>query len=152
MHKRERSYRGGPDLKDFVLDASVALRWFLDPAMPVYAKRVRAFLLEGARAAVPALWHLEMSNGLVVAERRSILTTADVDQAMIDLEQVVAQAVDTDSVVVSVRQSLVTARDFELSAYDAAYLDLARRERLPLATLDDRLRGAAKRAGVALVR
>ena len=93
-----------------------------------------------------------MSNGLVVAERRSILTTADVDQAMMDIEQIVVQAVDTDSIVVSARQSLATARAFQLSAYDAVYLDLARRERLPLATLDDRLRNAAALAGVELLR
>ena len=93
-----------------------------------------------------------MSNGLLVAERRSILTTADVDQAIIDIEQIVAQAVDTDSMVVPVRQSLTTARAFQLSTYDAVYLDLARRVKLPLATLDDQLRGAAGQAGVALLR
>jgi predicted nucleic acid-binding protein len=93
-----------------------------------------------------------MSNGLVVAERRSILTAADVDHAMIDIERIVVQAVDTDSIVVSARQSLATARAFHLSAYDAVYLDLARRERLPLATLDDRLRNAAAHAGVELLR
>jgi predicted nucleic acid-binding protein len=139
-------------LNGFVLDASVALRWFLDHPVPLYANRVKQFFLKGARAVVPALWHLEMSNGLAVAERRSILTAADVDQAIIDIEQIVVQAVDTDSNVVSARQSLATARTFQLSAYDAVYLDLARRERLPLATLDDGLRAAATRAGVRLLR
>jgi predicted nucleic acid-binding protein len=139
-------------LSGFVLDASVALRWFLDHPVPAYANRVKQFFLRGVRAVVPALWHLEMSNGLAVAERRSILTNADVDQAMIDIEQIVAQAVDTDSIVVSARQSLATARAFQLSAYDAVYLDLARRERLALATLDDQLRKAAARAGVVLLR
>jgi predicted nucleic acid-binding protein len=139
-------------VKRFVLDASVALRWFLDHPVPVYANRVKQLLLKGSRAVVPALWHLEMSNALVLSERRSILTGADVDQAMIDLEQIVAQVVDTDSSVISVRQSMATARAFQLSAYDAAYLDLARRERLPLATLDEQLRAAATHAGVEMVR
>jgi len=139
-------------LSGFVLDASVALRWFLDHPMPVYANRVKQFFLKRVRAVVPALWHREMSNGLAVAERGSILTTADVDQATIDIEQIVAQAVDTDSILVSARQSLATARAFQLSPYDAVYLDLARRERLPLATLDDRLRNAAAHAGVELLR
>jgi predicted nucleic acid-binding protein len=139
-------------LSDFVLDASVALRWFLDHPVPAYANRVKQLLLKGARAVVPALWHLEMSNGLIVAERRSILASADVDQAMMDIEQIVAQVVDTDSSVVSARQTFTTARAFHLSAYDTVYLDLARRERLPLATLDDRLRNAATRAGVEAVR
>lgn len=135
----------------FVLDASVALRWFLDHPMPPYANRVKRFFLKGVRAVVPALWHLEMSNGLAVAERRSILTAADVDQAVIDIEQIAAASMDIDGSVVSARQALATARAFQLSAYDAVYLDLARRERLPLATLDDRLRAAAPRAGVQLL-
>jgi len=139
-------------LNGFVLDASVALRWFLDHPMPPFANRVKQHLLKGARAVVPALWHLEMSNGLVVAQRRSILTAADVDQAVIDLEQFVAQAVDTETSIVSARQSLGTARAFQLSAYDSVYLDLARSQRLMLATLDDRLRAAATQAGVSLLR
>lgn len=138
-------------MNGFVLDASVALRWFLDNPMPPFANRVKQHLLKGARAVVPALWHLEMSNGLVVALRRSILTATDVDQAVIDLEQFVTQAVDTETSVVSVRQSLATARAFQLSAYDAVYLDLARSQRLTLATLDDRLRAAATQAGVSLL-
>ena len=138
-------------MNGFVLDASVALRWFLDNPMPPFANRVKQHLLKGARAVVPALWHLEMSNGLAVAQRRAILTAADVDQAVIDLEQFVAQAVDTESNVVSARQSLGTARAFQLSAYDAVYLDLARTQRLALATLDDRLRAAAAQAGVSLL-
>ena len=138
-------------MNGFVLDASVALCWFLDHPMPPLAKRVKQHLLKGARAVVPALWHLEMSNGLVVAQRRSILTAADVDQAVIDLEQLVAQAVNTETSIVSARQSLGTARAFQLSAYDAVYLDLARSQRLMLATLDDRLRAAAAQAGVSLL-
>jgi predicted nucleic acid-binding protein len=139
-------------LSGFVLDASVALRWFLDHPVPAYANRVKQLFLKGVRAVVPALWHLEMSNGLIVALRRSILASADVDRAMMDIEQIVAQVVDTDSSVVSARQTFATARAFHLSAYDAVYLDLARRERLPLATLDDRLRNAAARAGVEALR
>jgi predicted nucleic acid-binding protein len=139
-------------LKRFVLDASVTLRWFLDDPVSPYANRVKQFLIKGGRAVVPALWHLELSNSLAVAERGSILTTADVDQALLDIEQIVAQGVDTSSALISARQGLVTARAFQLSAYDAVYLDLARRERLPLASLDERLRAAAEQAGVELLR
>ena len=136
----------------FVLDASVALRWFLDNPLPPYAKRVMQLVIKGQRAVVPALWHLEMTNGLGVAERRSILTGADVEHALLNIEQLLARAIDTDSALISVRQSLSTARAFQLSAYDAVYLDLARREKLPLASLDEQLRTAAKPAGVPLVR
>jgi len=139
-------------LNRFVLDASVALRWFLDNPLPPYAKRVMQLVIKGQRAVVPALWHLEMTNGLGVAERRSILTGADVEHALLNIEQLLARAIDTDSALISVRQSLSTARAFQLSAYDAVYLDLARREKLPLASLDEQLRSAAKPAGVPLVR
>ena len=139
-------------MSSFVLDASVALRWFLDNPLPPYAKRVMQLVIKGQRAVVPALWHLEMTNGLAVAERRSILTGADLDHALLNIEQLLARAIDTDSALISVRQSLSTARAFQLSAYDAVYLDLARREKLPLASLDEQLRTAAKPAGVPLVR
>jgi predicted nucleic acid-binding protein len=134
-----------------VLDASVALRWFLENPLSSYASGVKQFLIDGGRVIVPALWHLEMSNGLVVAERRSILTAADVDQALLDLEQIVTQGIDTYSGLISARQTLVTARTFRLSACDAVYLNVARHERLPLASLDERLRAAAEKAGIDLL-
>ena len=76
----------------------------------------------------------------------------DIDRALLDVEDVVAQAVDTEAVAVSARQALATARAFRLSAYDAVYLDLAQQRRLPLATLDERLRAAAAQAGVEMGR
>lgn len=136
----------------FVLDASVALRWFLSNPVPAYARRVRRLMLDGARAVVPALWHLEMANGMAVAERRGIVTPADADQSLTDIDGLLGQAIESDPALVSVRQALAIARAFELSAYDAVYLDVARRERLPLATLDDDLRAAASSAGVLLIR
>ena len=139
-------------MNDFVLDASVALRWFLDSPVPNYAERVKQSLIRGARALVPALWHLEMSNGLAIAERRAILSSADVNRAIIAIEQLIAQAIDTENSLPGVRQSLGTARAFHLSAYDAVYLDAARQSRLPIATVDEQLRGAAKQAGIELLR
>ncbi len=136
----------------FVLDASVALRWFLDHPVPAYANRVKQLLFTGARAVVPALWHLEMANGLRVAERRGILTVADVDRSLTDIEQLLGESVDSDTALISARQALNSARPFGLSAYDAVYLDLARREQLPLATLDGGLRAATSQAGVRLLR
>lgn len=138
-------------MKRFVLDASIALAWFLDDPVPPYAVRVRQDLLGGIRAIVPALWHLEMANGLAVAEHRKILSSADVVQSLASIEQFTAQAVDTVTDLVSLRQALATARAFQLSAYDSVYLDLARDEAIPLATLDKSLRSAATQAGVELV-
>ena len=139
-------------MKSFVLDASVALRWLLDDPVPAYAQRVRQMLVRGDHALVPALWHLEIANGLAVAQRRSLLSGEDIDRALLDVEGMIAQAVDTEALAVSARQALATARAFRLSAYDAVYLDLAQERRLPLATLDERLRAAAAQAGVEMVR
>ena len=126
----------------------MALRWFLANPVPAYATRVKQLMLKGARAVVPVLWHLEMANGLVVAEARRMMTAVDVDRSLTDIERLLGQAVSTDPTLISVRQALTTARTFRLSAYDAAYLEVARRERLPLATLDGALRAAAAHAGV----
>jgi len=101
------------------------------------------------RAVVPALWHLEMANGLVVAERRGILTATEASRSLIDIEHLTVQ-IETISDLVSARQALSTARSFLLSACDAVYLDTARQGGLPLATLDKSLRAAASRADVEL--
>lgn len=136
-------------MRRFVLDASVALAWFLDNPVSVYAVRVKRDLLAGARAVVPALWHLEMANGLVVAERRGILTATEASRSLIDIEHLTVQ-IETISDLVSARKALSTARSFLLSAYDAVYLDTARQGGLPLATLDKSLRAAASQADVEL--
>ena len=130
----------------FVLDPSVALAWFLDQPVPAYATQVRHALVVGARAVVPSLWHLEVANTLVVAERRRILSSAEVTDSLADIEEIIVQATQTSGDLVPVRQA------FQLTAYDAVYLDTARREGLPLATLDRSLRAAAVRASVELFR
>ena len=136
----------------FVLDASVALGWFLDHPLAPYATRVRQLLAAGSRALVPALWHLEMANGFAGAERRGILTPADADLCLVQVEQLLGRAIESESELVHVRAACTTARTYGLSAYDAVYLDTARRNGLPLATLDKPLRAAAVRAGVEMVR
>jgi len=142
---------GSVNIPRFVLDASVALGWFLDHPVSPYATRVKQLLLSGSRAVVPALWHLEMANGLAMAQRRRILTPADTDRCLVHLEQLLAQAIESETDFFSVRQALMTARAFDLSAYDGVYLDAARHDKLPLASLDQHLRAAASLAGVELV-
>lgn len=137
-------------MKRFVLDASVALAWFVDKPLPPYAARVRQALVRDARAVVPALWHLEMANGFAMAQRRRILPSSEVSVALDQIEQLLAQCLESDSTLVSARQAASTAQSSGLSAYDSVYLDLARQLSLPLATLDKRLQAAAKRAGVEL--
>jgi predicted nucleic acid-binding protein len=132
----------------FVLDASVALAWFVDNPVASYAIQVRKSLSRDAQAVVPGLWHLEMANGFAVAERRGILTPTNSTAGIATLEQLLVHVIESSAEFIPMKHLLTTARDFELSAYDAVYLETARRARLPLATLDRRLLAAAKQAGV----
>lgn len=137
-------------MNGFVLDASVALAWFIDRPTSPYADHVRQLLLRGARAIVPAIWQLEIANGLIVAERRGLLTPSDTLDALESIDVVVAHGVETGHPV-PMRATVAAARDFRLTAYDAVYLETARRQRLPLATLDRQLIAAAPKAAVGLV-
>jgi predicted nucleic acid-binding protein len=135
----------------FVLDASVTLAWFIDNPIPNYALQVRQTMLSGSNALVPALWHLEIANALAVAERRKIIKAADVAMSVTQLEQLLAQYINSSNDFISLKQALTTARAFQISAYDAVYLDTARNEGLPLATLDKSLRSASIRAGLGVL-
>ena len=139
-------------MKQFVLDASVSLAWFLDNPVPDLAIRVRRSLANGSRAVVPPLWGLEVANGFAVAERRGDLTTSFADRCLDDIEGLMASVIDESAAAISLRQAHSVARSFRLTAYDAAYLETARRDHLPLATLDRALGEAAAKAGIPLFR
>jgi predicted nucleic acid-binding protein len=138
-------------LKRFVLDASVALAWFIDRPIAPYAMRIQELLLAGDRAIVPPLWRVEVANGFVVTERRGVLTPSDTAEALQTFHIVFAQAVEESQQVPPLPRVIATAREFRLTAYDAEYLDTARILQLPLATLDRRLKEAASQAQVALL-
>ena len=135
----------------FVLDASVTLSWFIDHPVAPYAASVRHALAEGGRAAVPALWHAEVPNGFLVAERRGMISSSDGVQAVEKCELLLNQSIESIQEPIPLRRLLASARQFGLTAYDACYLELARNLHLPLATLDRQLREAAVRAGVPLL-
>jgi predicted nucleic acid-binding protein len=137
-------------LNQFVLDASVGLAWFLDRPVPPLAARAWQALERNARAVVPQLWLWEMANGFATAERRGALSRSSIDASFSDLEIVLISSVDFADVPTTIRQVFSAASASRLAAYDAAYLELARREQLPLATLDRELMRAATKAGVAL--
>lgn len=130
----------------FVVDASVSLAWYLEDETSAYADRVLERLSEDD-ALVPAIWIIEIANGLLVAERRRRVSAAGVSSAverLLDLPVSVREA-PFESALSSI---LNLARAHRLTAYDAAYLDLAMREGAPLATQDEDLRAAAARVGV----
>ena len=101
-------------------------------------------------AVVPALWHLEVLNGLQVAGRRSRITLAYRDASLHDLLPLVI-AIDPGTNRQAWSATLRLCDRFGLTPYDAAYLELAQRRQLPLATLDGELIRAAQAENVALV-
>lgn len=140
-------------MNSFVLDASIALAWFVDQPIPDLAIRVRrSLLLEQATAVVPSYWHLEVANVLVVAERRGVTSARDTDTFVAYLEGLLISAIESRQETNAVRASLESARQHQLSPYDAVYLALAQEEGIALATLDQKLRAAATRAGVDVIR
>lgn len=132
----------------FVLDASVALSWaFADEGGGVSTHALER--LHDDEAFVPALWGLEVANGLLTAERRSRITAAeaaDFCRLLLSLPVAVDPAERRRSF--DVLAPLARARD--LTSYDSAYLELAARLAAPLATLDGKLQDAARDAGIAL--
>lgn len=130
----------------FVLDRSLAVAWFFEDEISRYAQAVEDSL-PTATAVVPSLWPLEVANALLMGERRKRATEANVT-AFLNLLAALPISVDDDTAGRAWQSSLHLARSHRLSVYDAAYLELAIRQRLPLATLDDNLAAAANAAGV----
>ena len=134
----------------FVLDALVALAWcFHDEATPAGTALLDRLGLDET-AEVPAIWALEVANILVMAEKRKRLDAAAVAEFVALLETLDIRADDAPPSR-AFGEILALARREGLSSYDAAYLDLAMRRGLPLATRDKALAQAARRAGVAVI-
>lgn len=133
----------------FVIDASVALAWcFADESSPVADAALD--LLNNEEALAPSIWPLEVANGLRTAERRGRLDLADLPHVR---ELLVSLPIQTESIDLGTALGEVSefARSLNLTAYDAAYLALAARRGLALATVDEDLRKACRTAGVKLV-
>jgi predicted nucleic acid-binding protein len=130
----------------FVVDSSIAVAWLLpdeqSPATDALASR-----LEDGTAVAPALWLLEVGNALLTAQRRKRLTDREVDRS---LGVLTALPIDVESSPPgeSLAVILALARKLGLTAYDAVYVELAHRRRLPLATLDVRLAEGARKIGL----
>jgi predicted nucleic acid-binding protein len=136
--------------KRFVIDASVTVAWcFQDESTP-FTDGVLDLLAAGAEAVVPAIWPLEIANALLVAERRKRLTVTQVAGQLHRISglPITATAI---SLQYAFEQVLPAARREHLSAYDAAYMHLALQEGVPLATLDNDLKRAAKENGIILL-
>ena len=130
-------------MSGLVVDASVVIAWLSNDEDDPRADRVLERLVEEG-ALVPQLWHVETRNALLVAERRGRLSADEVEQrldALNDLPIATDEEPDLQS-------AFDLAKAHGLSLYDALYLELAKRRRATLATLDRPLGRAAAAEGV----
>lgn len=134
-------------MKDaFVLDASITLSWAFEDEASAYADRVLESLSD-MQAFVPAIWPLEVTNALLVAQRRGRVDDLRIER-FLTLLQRLPITVSVVSATTVFDEVLRMARQHQLSTYDASYLQLAIQMRLPLATQDNPLRQAMQQCGV----
>ena len=130
-------------MRRLVLDASIVLAWLHDDEYEPFADRIMENVQE-ENTWVPAHWHYEVRNGLLMGERRGRLSREQCDNCIVSLETVSVQT-DTDA---DLNVVMALARAHGLTFYDALYLELARRRTAELATLDGSLRRSARAEGI----
>ena len=139
-------------MAEFVLDASVAFSWCFpgDPTEDTpYSRRILSKLATDD-AIVPEIWAFEIANIIFVAfNRRRRINQKQIDEYLMRLKALPIR-VELNDVWANIALES-QARKWNLPAYDAAYLDLALRKRLPLATADDDLRRIAQAEGVTVL-
>src|SRR5262245_37554552 len=131
----------------FVIDNSVVCGWFIDGQASAYSDAVADLLLDD-RAVAPTLLQLEIANVLRTACRRGRLIARE---AHAIIEQLDVLPIEFDRATPGPAAILSLALRHDLSSYDAAYLELALRLQLPIATVDEALAEAARAAGVGVV-
>lgn len=115
-----------------------------------YASHVLSLLENGSTGAlVPSIWPLEVANVIARAEAKNLIGEAQSAEFTSTLKEM-AIKIDSATAVHALDDTLQLARRFNLSAYDAAYLELALRQGVPMATLDANLRDALARTGVGM--
>jgi predicted nucleic acid-binding protein len=134
----------------FVLDASIVLAWCFPDENAALAQHVAGMFKQGDTAVVPAFWPHEVLNALLVGEKRKRISKGLVRSFLDDLAALRVALEQVPAGVVFDRVQHLS-REHALTAYDAAYLDLALRSGLPLATLDEDLVRACKKSGAPLV-
>lgn len=130
----------------FIVDNSVMIAWLIDRQADAYTRQV-SVRADREQLHAPALWPFEFVNTLTVMQRRRLIQGHQADACIIRATRI---GVLVDSAAPDMAALLNMARGMGVSAYDAAYIDLAQRRGLPLATRDMDLRRAARAAGVPL--
>ncbi len=134
-------------MTDFVLDNSVAMRWLLESEKNSDQKYAESVLksMANSNAHVPNLWQLEAISVLIGAEKRCETSLGEIEKFISQLENLPIHT-DPSTARHAFNRTLTLARAYNISSYDASYLELAVRERLPLASLDKKLVKAARKA------
>jgi predicted nucleic acid-binding protein len=133
---------------ELIVDNSIVMTWVFEDEFDAYANKVLDGLNDNI-ALVPPIWRLEVVNVLISAERRGRITQSASNRFLTLLNDLQFQVIE-ENMTQSMDTHLSIARDYHLSSYDAAYLNLAITRSLPIATLDKNLIKAAKQADVPL--
>jgi predicted nucleic acid-binding protein len=142
--ERVPRYRKGLILTVFVLDCSVTISWL----MPDEASGLNLLnKITESRAIVPSLWSLEVGNVLLIAERKKRITSEQRQKAIHTLTELPI-IIDEMTSEHAWLETMELAERYDLTLYDASYLELSLRRSLPLATFDNSLKRAANLAGV----
>jgi predicted nucleic acid-binding protein len=134
---------------NFVLDCSIAMAWCFEDEATEFTDSVLEGLAQGS-AKVPSIWPLEIANVLAISERRGRTNQAKITQ-FLRLLGSLPITVDAKTGEKAFTDVLTLARTHKLTSYDAAYLELALREGLALATLDEELKRVANKLGVTIL-
>lgn len=134
----------------FVIDASAILPWRFEDEATSWTESLLDRVEGGEEAVAPAHWPLELTNSLLTAVRRGRITAAQAEEFAEDLAALPIR-IEPASGPAQWPAVLRLAGQLRLTAYDAAYIELARRAVLPLATLDRDLQKAAQAIGVPLI-
>jgi len=135
---------------EFVADCSTVLSWFFEDEESRPANSCLDLLADG-RAYAPAILTLEVANVLQAAEIRGRVSRVQALLLITRLNQLPITIDSETTTLSSIETLLSVAKDYQLSAYDAAYLELALRKLMPLATCDRKLSEAARQAGITLL-
>ncbi len=135
---------------DWVLDASVALAWALPDERSLEADRFLSRISSKDVLWVPSLWWYEVANALLIAERRKRIKEAEGIQLR-KLYGILPIRTEMTIGLDMMERFRTLAQEYGISVYDAAYLDLALSKGLRIATLDEKLRSAAQKAGVGIL-
>ena len=131
----------------YVVDASMAFAWIQPSQASAEADALLDRVEDGAAVVVPPLWFLEVANGLLAAQRRGLVTASERTKALRQLSALIV-TVDDEGVRDAFGRTSALAEEHGLSVYDAAYLELALRRALPIASRDKAILAAAARNGV----